>query len=252
MAAQGEITGQRGLFSLVPLKDAPIVYDVCCGVGGASMGYRRAGFNVIGIDLNAQPDYPFEFHQMDVRHLIGAQLRWGGAAFIHFSPPCQKHSALTKGTNYGRQYTDVLEYCRELGKESGVPYVIENVQGAPLRKDVVLCGEMFGLGVIRHRVFEFGNMPPMPQPEEKPHRGRVAGYRHGQWYDGPYKAVYGDGGGKGTVREWQQAMGIYWTSNRKSIAEAIPPAYTECIGRYVADHLRTTPDTPELGREIAS
>jgi hypothetical protein len=90
---------------------------------------------------------------------------------------------------------------------------------------------MFGLGVIRHRYFEVS--VPVVQPAHIPHRGRVAGWRHGQYFDGPYFAVYGEGGGKGSVPQWQQAMGINWTDVRKEIAEAIPPAMTEHIGRQV-------------------
>ncbi|ANU79502.1 DNA methylase [Mycobacterium phage Gompeii16] len=78
----------------------------------------------------------------------------------------------------------------------------------------------------------------VPQPAHVPHRGRVAGYRHGRWYDGPYFAVYGDGGGKGTVAQWQQAMGMDWTDVRKEIAEAIPPAYTEYVGKHLMEYLR--------------
>jgi DNA (cytosine-5)-methyltransferase 1 len=74
-------------------------------------------------------------------------------------------------------------------------------------------------------------------PAHKPHRGRVRGWRHGTYYDGPYVAVYGDGGGKGSVQEWQAAMGIDWTDDRKAIAEAIPPAFTEHIGRQLIVHL---------------
>jgi hypothetical protein len=95
---------------------------------------------------------------------------------------------------------------------------------------VSLCGEMFALAVIRHRWFEIDGAH-VPQPTHKTHRGRVAGMRHGQWYQGPYFAVYGEGGGKGTVPQWQQAMGIDWTDDRRNLAEAIPPTYTEHIGR---------------------
>ena len=97
---------------------------------------------------------------------------------------------------------------------------------------------MFGLGVIRHRYFELSGFLA-PQPKHRKHRGRVAGYRHGQWYEGPYVAVYGDGGGKGTVPEWQTAMGIDWTDDRKSIAEAIPPAYSLFVGLHLRAHLLT-------------
>ncbi|MFD4461333.1 hypothetical protein [Nocardia sp. NPDC058480] len=114
--------------------------------------------------------------------------------------------------------------------------MIENVQGSKLRRDLTLCGEMFGLGVIRHRYFELGGWS-MPQPAHVAHRGRVAGYRHGERFDGPYVAVYGQGGGKGTVRQWQSAMGIDWTSDRVELAEAIPPAYTEFLGRQLIAEL---------------
>jgi DNA (cytosine-5)-methyltransferase 1 len=120
-----------------------------------------------------------------------------------------------------------------------VPTVIENVQGSDLRRDFTLCGEMFGLGVIRHRYFEVSGFEAKPTPH-LPHRGRVAGYRHGEWFDGPYFAVYGEGGGKGTVAQWQVAMGMDWTDNRKSIAEAIPPAYTRFLGGQVMEAVLAT------------
>ncbi|GAS98847.1 gp77 [Mycolicibacterium canariasense] len=128
-------------------------------------------------------------------------------------------------------YPDLVPPTRELLQQLGLPYVIENVPTAPLIDPITLCGEMFGLSVIRHRIFESNR--PLQQLSHRPHRGRVAGYRHGQWFDGPYFAVYGDGGGKGTVAQWQKAMGIDWTDVRREIAEAIPPAYTEHIGRQL-------------------
>lgn len=151
---------------------------------------------------------------------------------IHASPPCQNQAAITKGTNAHRRHLhdDLYPQTKALLESSGVPYVIENPSARP---DVVLCGEVFGLGVIRHRRFELGNWPgsPVIAPEHVKHRGRVAGWRHGHYFDGPYFAVYGEGGGKGTVAQWQEAMGIDWTDVRLEIAEAIPPAYTEWIGR---------------------
>lgn len=207
----------------------PLLLDLFCGAGGAGMGYHRAGFDVIGVDINPQPDYPFRFIQGDAVDFLKRSL-WRFSA-IHLSPPCQASCALTKGTNKGREYPQLIPVVRKLLDQNwhGVPAVIENVQGSDLRRDVTLCGEMFGLGVIRHRYFEIHNAE-VTQPKHVPHRGRVAGCRHGKWFDGPYFAVYGDGGGKGSVAQWQQAMGIDWTDNRKSIAEAIPPAYTEYIG----------------------
>lgn len=208
--------------------------DLFCGAGGAGMGYHRAGFEVVGVDIAPQPHYPFEFHQGDALDHLAAH--WQEFDAIHASPPCQASTALTKGTNRGRLYVDLIPATREMFTQIDAPTVIENVQGSDVRRDLTLCGEMFGLGVIRHRYFELGGWSA-EQPRHRPHRGRVSGYRHGQWFDGPYVAVYGDGGGKGSVPEWQRAMGIDWTDVRKSIAEAIPPAYTEYVGRQLIERM---------------
>jgi DNA (cytosine-5)-methyltransferase 1 len=206
----------------------PRVLDLFCCAGGAGMGYYRAGFDVTGVDIAPRPNYPFAFVQADaleyaVEHAQEFDL-------VHASPPCQYSCALTKGTNRGRQYINLIPQTRELFAELGVPCVIENVQGAELRKDLVLCGEMFNLAVLRHRYFEIEFWPTNSRPHQ-PHRGPVRGWRHGIWRDGPYIAAYGKGGGKGSVTEMQQAMDITWTSVHEELTEAIPPAYTEYIGR---------------------
>lgn len=205
----------------------PRILDLFCGAGGAGVGYHRAGFEVVGVDVVPQPDYPFAFVRMDALRFLendGAR----GFAAAHASPPCQAYTALQRGTNSaaGARHPRLTEPVRDLLREIGLPSIIENPASRP---DVVLCGEMFGLGVIRHRKFELGFWSTTG-PEHPKHRGRVAGYRHGQRHDGPYFAVYGNGGGKGTVSQWQEAMGIDWTTSRRSIAEAIPPAYTEYLG----------------------
>lgn len=202
------------------------VLDVFCGVGGASKGYADAGFEVVGVDIADQPDYPFEFIQADALHMLSLMSEFD---LIHASPPCQRDAAITRGTNQRLRHTypDLIGPVRDMIVASGKPHVIENPAARP---DVVLCGEMFGLKVIRHRNFELGGWTA-EAPTHVAHRGRVAGMRHGEWFTGPYFAVYGNGGGKGTVPQWQDAMGIDWTDNRKSIAEAIPPAYTGYLGR---------------------
>jgi site-specific DNA-cytosine methylase len=217
----------------------PRLLDAYCCAGGAGKGYADAGFEVQGVDVDPQPNYPFTFIQADAVRFLRENAAWIRKHFavVHASPPCQKHCALTKGTNKGRVYGDFLAETRELLEALGLPYVIENVAGAPLRKDLMLCGEMFGLGVIRHRFFEFGGGLTPPRIEHPKHRGRVAGMRHGVWYEGPYLAVYGQGGGKGTVKQWQQAMGIDWTDVRREIAEALPPSYTRFIGEHVMREL---------------
>lgn len=217
----------------------PKLLDLYCCAGGAGAGYRRAGFDVTGVDISPQPRYPFTFHQADALEFLAAHGHEYDA--VHASPPCQTHSALTKGNRaragWADGHVDYIDRTRRLLEHIGRPYVIENVQGAPLRRDLTLCGEMFGLAVIRHRYFEFGGWFA-PQPVHVKHRGRVAGMRHGEWFTGPYFAVYGDGGGKGSVAQWQEAMGIDWTSDRRELAEAIPPAYTEYVGGYLLAALR--------------
>ena len=200
------------------------------------MGYHRAGFDVVGVDINPQPNYPFEFHKADaLEYLITHGLTFDA---IHASPPCQASCTLIKGNQKATagDHINLIPETRALLAYYRVPTVIENVQGSELRRDLTLCGEMFGLGVIRHRYFEVNNSDVV-QPVHKPHRGRVAGWRHGQYFDGPYFAVYGNGGGKGSVAQWQQAMGIDWTDDRQELAEAIPPAYTEFVGRQIMAQL---------------
>lgn len=211
----------------------PRILDLFCGAGGAAVGYSRAGFDVLGVDIAPQPDYPFKFVQCDAIEMMRYYGGLGEFAAIHASPPCQASSTLTAGTNKGRAYPQLIPETRAALDASGIPYVIENVIGAPIRRDLVLCGEMFGLGVIRHRVFELSGFT-VSQPDHIAHRGRVAGWRHGEFFEGPYFAVYGAGGGKGTVEQWRIAMGIDWMTERKEIAESIPPAYTEYIGLVLA------------------
>jgi site-specific DNA-cytosine methylase len=212
----------------------PKLLDLYGKAGGAAMGYHRAGFDVVGVDIEPQPDYPFEFQRADALEFLVEH----GHEFdaVHASPPCRDHTALTSrvGTN-GTGW--LLAATRDILIRLPQLSVIENVQGAPMRRDLTLCGEMFGLGVIRHRWFELGGWS-MGQPEHKPHRGRVSGMRHGQWFDGPYFQVYGDGGGKGSVADWQRAMGIDWMTRREDLANAVPPAYTELIGEHMMRELR--------------
>lgn len=208
------------------------VLDLYCNAGGAATGYARAGFDVVGIDIAPQPNYPFEFIQMDALDVHWTTL---GFDFIHASPPCQHSAAITKGTNRRRQhlYPNLYPQTEALLERTGKPYVIENPDAPP---DVVLCGEMFGLGVLRHRNIKLGNWFTT-KPAHPKHRGYVRGMRHGVWREGPYVAAYGAGGGKGTVLEIQKAMGIDWTDVRAELVEMLPPAYTQWIGERFLEFL---------------
>lgn len=207
-----------------------------CGAGGASAGYESAGFEVRGVDIKPQPNYPFPFTQGDALEVMRALIkgymvdgmRLSDFDAIHASPPCQSFTAYRrKGHGVGEGYPNLIPETRELLIESGKPYIIENVAGAPLDGPVMLCGSSFELGGWS-----------MPAPEHKPHRGRVAGYRHGEWFEGPYFAVYGNGGGKGSLEQWQDAMGIGWMHHKHDLAESIPPAYTQYIGEGLAAHFK--------------
>jgi hypothetical protein len=206
-----------------------------CGVGAGCVGLTRAGHEMVGIDWEAQPDYPYGFVQADVRDVTPDIVN--GFDFCIATPPCQDRIAITAG-NRGRvgwtdEHVNLVPQTRALLEASRVPWVIECGVGKHLRRDLMLCGEMFGLGVLRHRWFEFGGGWEPPAKEHLRHRGRVRGWRHGEWTDGPYLAVYGEGGGKANVEEAREAMGIDWTWSLHSLVEAVPPAYTEFIGRSI-------------------
>lgn len=219
----------------------PRLLDLFCCAGGAGMGYYRAGFEVVGVDIEPQPRYPFAFVQADAIEYATEHGREFDA--IHASPPCQAHSTLTKGNRLrgvGADHADLIPATRGALEAAGRPYVIENVTSAPVRPDMTLCGLMFGLRVFRHRLFELGGWSALA-PTHPTHAGhRVAGWRHGIRYEGDMVAVYGDGGGKGSVIDWQTAMGIDWTDDRSELTEAIPPAYTQHIGEQLIGRMETT------------
>ena len=210
--------------------------DLFCCAGGAGAGYHRAGFHVTGVDLQSQPNYPFIFQQGDALEF----LREHGHNFdaVHASPPCQAHSALTKGTNAKtHSYIDLIPETRQLLNELGLPYIIENVQQSTVRPDLRLCGEMFGLRVLKHRLFEVSGFK-VEQPKHIKHRGRAAGWRHGERPEEPYYvSVYGTGGSRGTIQDWREAMGMPWAGKKRELSEAIPPAFTEYIGTALRNHL---------------
>ncbi len=226
------------------------ILDLFSGLGGASVGYHRAGFDVAGVDIEPQPDYPFAFLQADVMKLALDYADTFDA--IHASPPCAAYTSIGKqnaALGHGHEHPKFYEPIHDALVRIGKPYVIENPAA---RADVVLCGEMFGLGVLRHRRFELGNWT-MAQPQHLKHRGRVRSWRHGVKVDGPYVAVYGmgakssgrpiskgPGGGKANLAEARVAMGIDWSDDLHGITQAIPPAYTECVGRQLHAYLSTT------------
>lgn len=218
----------------------PVLLDLFCGAGGAAMGYHRAGFEVIGVDLVAQPRYPFAFERADALELLGdpAAIARNFDA-VHASPPCQAYSAL-RWRHGDRGHPDLVDVVRAALGATGLPWVIENVDGSPVRAAVVLCGSMFGLGATcrdgrwrqlrRHRRFETP-VPVMAHPCY--HRGGVIGvYGHTGVCD------RGARGYTGSLAEAREAMGVDWMGARE-LAQAIPPAYTEHVGAALLAALRT-------------
>lgn len=198
--------------------------DLFCCQGGASMGYHRAGFEVVGVDIDPQPRYPFEFVQGDAL----AYLMEYGHEFdaIHASPPCQAFTNAQK--IMGNRHPDFLGPVRDLLIATGVPYIIENVPGAPLRDPIELCGAMFGLRTYRHRLFE--SNVPLVEPEHPKHVVRTA--KMGRVPE-PWEFMHVVGNFSG-VAQAREAMGIDWMS-RDGLRESIPPRYTAYLGRQLMD-----------------
>lgn len=218
----------------------PLLLDLFCKAGGCTKGYQRAGFRVVGVDIEPQPRYcGDEFHQADAMQFLREHHRRFQA--VHASPPCQRFSRAALRAGTAHRHPDLLTPTRSCLQSVGLPFIIENVPGAPLRTWFKLCGTMFGLKVRRHRYFEVNWDLPVLHPFRCDHSYRVF-------------SVFGHGSGNknrsdyGTVAEWKDAMGIDWMI-RDELSQAIPPAYTEYIGRQLMAVLTAEP--LDCGRMIA-
>ena len=218
----------------------PRLVDAFSGAGGSAKGYQRAGFYVVGIDIAPRPHYcGDEFIQGDALEML-ADLDWlAGFDAIHASPPCQGYTQFSNlnAERWGNrvEHPMLIEPVRELLDATGLPYVIENVQGAPLRKDLMLCGSMFGLRVRRHRIFEtnwsVGGVPPCHHQDDSiAIYGKMDGRRVWTRKNGTELRA------ARTIGQASETMGIDWM-DWDEIKEAIPPAYTEFIGKQLLDLL---------------
>lgn len=228
--------------------------DLFCGAGGAGMGYSRIGLEVVGVDINPQPHYPFKFYQGDAIEY----LKEHGSEFdcIHASPPCQRYSAMTNGRWKDRvsEHPDLVDPVRQLLVELNKPYVIENVVGSPLINPTMLCGTMFqlqtkgGSQLRRHRLFETSFHVGLTPPCQHNNGSAIGVYGGGQNPSRKIPATIGVYGHAGVAsnrdclllfgtQDRRDAMGIDWMSG-KELSEAIPPAYTEFIGRYLLDSFK--------------
>lgn len=216
--------------------------DLYCCAGGCSVGYHRAGFTeIVGVDNRPQPHYPFEFFQGDAIEYCRRHAHEFDA--IHASPPCQKHSSLNRLKSCRRHnHVDMIPDTRKALLNSGKLYVMENVPGSPLLNAMTLCGTEFNLAVVvngqkrwlrRHRLFESNAMLMAPGTPCTCGRRLIAGvYGHGQKSASQY--IRGFPLQASLARE---IMGIDWMS-RDEVSQAIPPAYTEFIGRQLLAQLK--------------
>lgn len=211
----------------------PRLLDTFCFAGGVGMGYYRAGFEVTGVDIRPQPHYPFRFILGDAMEYIAAHGHEYDA--IHASPPCQWYSrSAQQWRKSGKEYPDLIAETRRLLVATGKPWVVENVEGAPLDNPTLLCGLMFGLRVTRHRLFETSF--PVPLVMHPPHHKRPV--RMGRPVkEGDLIQVVGH---FSNVPYARKAMGIDWM-NQAELAQAIPPAYTQFIGAQLAAYLSRHP-----------
>jgi DNA (cytosine-5)-methyltransferase 1 len=227
------------------MTSRPRLLDLFAGAGGAAVGYHRAGFDVVGVDLAPQPRYPFAFVQADALDYC----REHGHEFdaIHASPPCQAYSALSvvnrkRASNHPR----LIEPARRVLQDTGIPYVIENIVGAPLNTTIQLCGSSFGLRVRRHRRFESNVMLFAPHCRHSD-QGRPVGVFGDHPESAPLKA-HARGGGfnrADSIEDARDAMGIDWME-WSELTQAIPPAYTEWIGGFLLAWLREATPSPTV------
>jgi len=214
----------------------PRLLDLFCGAGGAAMGYHRAGFSVLGVDKNAQPNYPFESVRADALEYL---VEFGGLFdAIHASPPCQRYSKDSFTSANRSKHPDLIGPVREALCALAKPWIIENVEGAPMRPPAIrLCGLMFGLKVFRHRWFEssellFGMQHPMHGARRIGKDGMCCVVGHGGGSsprERLRRLARGCRTGQASKAEWDVAMGIDWMT-LDELAQAIPPAYTYHLG----------------------
>lgn len=214
----------------------PRLLDLFCGAGGCSVGYHWAGFDVEGVDIVPHPDYPYDMVIYDAMDFLGRPGILDRYDAVHASPPCPRYSVASNNATRD-QHPDLVAPVREILQAWGGLYVIENVPGAPMTNAVLLCGSMFDLGVRRHRLFDT-NAPVMLDREcDHYTQGSTVGVYGNRDTSGKPRlrpgTTHSRGQKAGSVLEAQNLMGIDWMTDWDDLTDAIPPAYTEYLGRQL-------------------
>jgi DNA (cytosine-5)-methyltransferase 1 len=217
----------------------PLLLDLFCCQGGAAVGYHRAGFDVVGVDIDHQPLYPYNFWQADALEFLASDIPAAlNVQAIHASPPCQSYSTMTN--RHGSHEPELIEPVRNLLRATGLPYIIENVVGARrhMESPIMLHGGQFGLRLYRPRLFESNLILTPPPPAARPQDAAAV---YGRVEDRRLLWIRKDGTElrAASLEEARDAMQMPWAS-WNGCREAIPPAYTEYLGRQLIDQLRNT------------
>jgi len=215
----------------------PRLLDLFCGAGGCAMGYHQAGFEVVGVDINPQPHYPFAFVQADA---LTYPLQ--GFDVIHASPPCQGYSRsrhIVRTVDHRKEHPMLIDIVRNRLRQTDLPWIIENVQYAPMPHFLMLCGTQFGLKMYRHRQFESSHLLMSPGRCQHPHE-LLPGYMciYGHHCRGRQIGKTGNHYKLFPVAEGRIAMGIDWHMTQNELSQAIPPAYTRWIGTQLIDIIK--------------
>lgn len=234
--------------------ERPLLLNGCCCAGGSCHGYEQAGFEVWGVDIEPQPHYvhPERFIQADILDVLADRRFMSRFSAAHVSPPCQGYSPLNAYNKL--EYPMLIEPVRDLLNGYSIPYVIENVPGAPLKNPILLCGYMFDdLMVERHRLFEFSQ--PASQPAHPPHTLRCTRNGYLPTADAPLMSIHGGKHSRAWQRKACEVMGVPWMAvpldanverikiGIREVCEAIPPAYSKWTGDWLMKAIREQDNT---------
>lgn len=208
------------------MSGRPVALDLYCHAGGAARGYHAAGFDIVGVDIEPMPEYPYEFHQDDAVDF----LRRHGHEFDlnHGSPPCYAYSNLNAYNH--KEYPRLIAATRDAMIEAGRPWVIENVEPAlsEMINPVTLCGTMFGLLMYRHRLFETSF--PLVAPAHPRHEWLCTRNGYLPTPQRPFMSIHGGKHSRAWQRKAAETMETPWITTIQGVCQAIPPRYAQYVG----------------------